>query len=84
VAVQLSLAVAGDHLDGTLEVVDPRIGELLPEDKRRSTLVLYPVTDEQWVAELAAQPGEWIPAVFSESDGRGYLHLGGRAMMAAG
>jgi CubicO group peptidase (beta-lactamase class C family) len=82
VAVELDLADGGDHLDGTLRILDPIIRERLPEEHREQKVRMEPVTPERW---LAWMPGseEPLAVAFYESDGKRYLHLGGRAMLAA-
>jgi hypothetical protein len=59
--------------------VAERIAELLPEDQRERRLVLIPLSSTRFVV----QPGEdepWVSAVFYESGGERYLHMGLRAM----
>jgi CubicO group peptidase (beta-lactamase class C family) len=82
VAVELDLADGGDHLDGTLRILDPIIRERFPEEHRQQKVRMEPVTEGQW---LAWMPGseEPMPVAFYRSDGKRYLHLGGRAMVAA-
>jgi CubicO group peptidase (beta-lactamase class C family) len=82
VAVELDLADGGDHLDGTLRILDPIIRERFPEEHREQKVRMEPVTEGQW---LAWMPGadDPMPVAFYRSDGKRYLHLGGRAMVAA-
>jgi CubicO group peptidase (beta-lactamase class C family) len=79
VAAALDLVAAGDHLDGTLRILDPIIRERLPAEHREQHIELRPVSDAQY---LTALPGDdtLIPGVFFENEGRQFLHLGGRAM----
>ena len=82
VAVELDLVDGGDHLDGTLRILDPVIRERFPEEQREQQVRLEPVTSDRW---LVWMPGtdDPITGAFYESQGRRYLHLGGRAMVAA-
>lgn len=82
VAVELDLRAAADHLDGTLRILDPLISARMPQEHREQPVRFEPVTADRWLAHM---PGaeEPILAVFFESQGRRYLHIGGRAMIAA-
>ncbi len=82
VAVELTVEPAADHLAGTIRIRDQRIAEMFPESQRVQRFQLYPVSADHWLARM---PGtaELTPAVFSESDGRRYLHMGGRAFVGA-
>jgi hypothetical protein len=60
-------------------VVAERIAEMLPESQRERRLVLIPLSSTQFVV----QPDEdepWESAVFYETGGERYLHMGLRAM----
>jgi CubicO group peptidase (beta-lactamase class C family) len=79
IAVQATLTPAGDRLDARFRVVAERIAELLPESQRERRLVLIPLSSTQFVV----QPDEdepWVSAVFYETGGERYLHMGLRAM----
>ncbi|HVF20494.1 MAG TPA: serine hydrolase domain-containing protein [Mycobacteriales bacterium] len=82
VAVELTLEPAADHLAGTIRIRDTRMAEMFPESQRVQRFTLHPVTEDRWLAQL---PGakDLTPGVFSESAGRRYLHLGGRAFVGA-
>ncbi|HVE98323.1 MAG TPA: serine hydrolase domain-containing protein, partial [Mycobacteriales bacterium] len=82
VAVRIELEPAGDHLEGTIRIRDAKIAEMFPESQRQSTLTLHPVTEDRWLAKMA-ESDDWTPAVFSESNGRRYMHMGGRAFIAS-
>jgi CubicO group peptidase (beta-lactamase class C family) len=79
IAVQATLTPAGDRLDARFRVVAERIAELLPESQRERRLVLIPLSSTQFVV----RPDEdepWVSAVFYETGGERYLHMGLRAM----
>lgn len=82
VAVELDLRPAAGHLAGTLRILDPLISSRMPEEHREQEVRLEPVTADRWLAHMPGE-GDPIPAVFFASQGRRYLHIGGRAMIAA-
>lgn len=82
VAVRIDLRAEEDHLAGTIRIRDSKIAEMFPESQRERSVSFHPVTPDRWLAKLPGSD-DWTPAVFSESNGRRYLHMGGRAFVEA-
>lgn len=80
IAVEISLRPAGDRLEGTLRVRDEAADAAqMPESLREQAVTLLPVSATQFVTRFDdADP--WQSAIFYESGGDRYMHMGLRAL----
>jgi hypothetical protein len=81
IAVRATLVPAGDRLDATFIVIDEKLAAQLPESEREHRLTFLPVTATQFVTRIEEEE-PWSSAIFYESDGERYMHMGLRAMRA--
>jgi CubicO group peptidase (beta-lactamase class C family) len=81
VAVRLSFEPAGDRLHARYELLSKELAEQLPESMREREFDFLPVDQQRFVVRLD-EDDPWSSALFYESDGERYLHIGLRAMRA--
>lgn len=82
VAVRATFVPDDDRLVGTFRVLDDRIAEMLPESQREQRLDFVPAGGSRFLMRQE-DTDPWTSALFYESDGRRYLHMGLRAMREA-
>jgi CubicO group peptidase (beta-lactamase class C family) len=80
-AVKVTVTAAGDHLDASLRIIAPDIAAMIPESQRERHVTFVPVSQSLFVMR-DDEDDSWTSAVFAESGGQRYLHIGGRAMRA--
>jgi CubicO group peptidase (beta-lactamase class C family) len=79
IAVRVSLRPAGDRLEGKIRVIDEALAAQMPESQREHELTFLPVSATQFVAR-SDEDEPWMSAIFYESDGDRYMHMGFRAL----
>jgi CubicO group peptidase (beta-lactamase class C family) len=79
IAVRASLRPAGERLEGTISVIDEALAELLPASEREHQLTFIPIGDRQFVTRVD-EDEPWMSAIFYESGGERYMHMGLRAL----
>lgn len=79
IAVRVSLRPSGDRLQAKIRVIDEALAAELPESQREHDLTFVPVSQRQFVTRTD-EDEPWMSAIFYESDGDRYMHMGFRAL----
>jgi CubicO group peptidase (beta-lactamase class C family) len=81
VAVRMAFRPAGDHLAAHYTILSEELAAQLPESMRERDLKFVPVDQHHFLTRIE-EDDPWMSALFYESNGERYLHIGLRAMRA--
>ena len=82
VAVRITFTPADDHLHARYRIVDETLAALIPESQRERELTFLPTGGSRFLTRTDPHD-QWTSALFYESDGDRYLHMGLRALRAS-